>query len=671
MAPDEGLQERLRKLFRTELEEAVEVLNTGLLQLEEAVAGAEAADLVTELFRTAHSVKGAALSTGVDGAVGAARRLEDGFARLRDDPEAFRPDMVPGFLAEVDVLAGVAARLAEDHGVAALPEPAVPVPAPDPPQPHRAHPDTVRVTAAAVDHLVGQTGELVAAAGRADVLARALAAEGKRRESKSGGDPLATVDRLRGTAAAVARDVARVSASVTAGVERLTLQPFADACSGLDRTVRDLAHAGGKKARLVVEGGDVEVDRAVAAMLREPLLHVVRNAVDHGVEPPDQRRAAGKPETATVTVTARLQEGRLEVVANDDGRGVDRPALRRAADAAHRTEPGEDVLALAFAPGVSTAPTVTDVSGRGVGLDAVRARVETMGGGVRIDSTPGQGTTVTLTCPVSLALMRILLLRTAGETVALPTAAVKRVVTVRPADVRRAGGRSVVSAGGRIWPVRSLGGLFEDPSDNDDRLHLALVEAGSHAAALAASALLDEREVVVKPLPARLTGSAPLLGVTVLAEGGVALVLNPVACVREDTTPLLPRTAEHPPEAQRPRRVLVAEDTLTTRVLQQHILEAAGYEVTTAVDGMEAWAVLQRDGADAVVTDVHMPRMDGVELCRTIRRSEHLAGLPVVLVTSLGSEEDRRRGVEAGADAYLVKAELEANVLLATLERLR
>jgi len=670
LAADDDLQQRLRRLFHAELEEAVGVLNAGLMRLEEEVAAADAADLVTELFRTAHSVKGAALSAGVDDAVGAARRLEGGLARLRDKPEAVRPDMVPSFLVEVDALAAVATQLGGDSGVR---EPIAhndaPPSVPAEQQPPRTAPRTVRVAASAVDALVGQAGELVAAASRADVLARALATDGERHDTTASGRVAAGAP-LGRTAAGLARDVARVSAAITAGVERLTLQPFADACSGLDRTVRDLAHAGGKKARLVVEGADVEVDRSVAAMLREPLLHLVRNAVDHGIEPLGQRRTAGKPETGTVTIEASLRQGRLEVVVRDDGRGVDRAGLRRAAEDRRGAEPGTDELALAFAPGVSTRATVSDVSGRGVGLDAVRARIEAVGGAVRMDSTPGEGTTVTLTSPVNLALMRVLLLEVAGETVALPTAAVECLVTVSPDEMQSVSGRAVVSAGDRIWPVRSLPGLFGETVRSGHRLPLALVEAGPSAAALAADALLDEREAVVRPVPARLAGIPELLGVTVLAEGGVALVLNPAACLREGMTPPLAQAAGRAPEVEGRRRVLIAEDTVTTRVLQQHILESAGYEVVTAEDGAEAWALLERHGADVVVSDVNMPRMDGIELCQAIRRSEQLAGIPVVLVTSLGSEEDRRRGVEAGADAYIVKAEFAADLLVATVERL-
>lgn len=657
---DDALRQRLLQLFTSELEEAVAALNAGLLRLEDA-ADAELGPLLADLFRSAHSIKGAAMAAGVDEATRSARELERRLAALRDGETVVDRDLLEDLLGRVDVLDRLARELRGDvrppasAAAAARPtaparQPAGPAPATGPPPVTGAGAATgsphVRVPLGHVDELVGRVGELLAVAGRADALAR---------------------DRPTRGAATLARDLVRISEGLAASVERLTLQSFADACAGLHRAVRDLARAGGKQARLVVDGGDVEVDRAVAALLRELLLHLVRNAVDHGIEPVAQREAAGKAPAGTVTVAAALEAGALVVRVTDDGRGADRAGLRAAVLASSDPDIGAaDELELAFRSGITTAPDVTDVSGRGVGLDVVRTRLESVGGSARMTSTPGRGTTVTLTSPVTLALVRVVLVRVDDQVVGVPTRAVERMVRAPAEAPRSVGDRALAVLDGRSWPLVAVRALLGLPARAPS--YLVCCRVAEQQVAIAADDLLAEREVVVKPPPPRLAGVRELLGVTVLSDGRAAAVLNPTALAAGSGGAA---TAAAVPEAPAtPARLLVAEDSVTTRVLQQRILESAGYQVRTAVDGADAFELLRRHGADLVVSDVDMPGMDGFELCRAIRRTPELADVPVVLVTSLGSEQDRRRGVEAGADAYLVKSELQADLLLETVARL-
>ncbi|MPY94196.1 MAG: response regulator [Acidimicrobiia bacterium] len=692
------LHERLRSLFVDELDEAVRALTDGLLRLEaEGADRARSVTLVRELFRIAHGVKGAAHSADVPAAVVAARRLEESLADSRDRGATVSEAQVAALLAEVDALAAVHRELSGALPASASEAGASPGAARGALGGERTG---TRVSPTKLDELAARVGELATSSRGVEELATRLGAVV---EDVPRSSPVhAVLDELAREANGLARRLGRVRSQLADDTFDLTLRSFDDACDRLARTVRDLAAASGKQARLDVLGGDVELDRAVIANLREPLLHLVRNAVDHGIELPAERRARGKPEVGTIEVSARVGEGLLEVRVRDDGRGVDIDALRAAALAGGRATAEGDVAQLAFEPGLSTAEVVSDVSGRGVGLDAVRARVEAVGGTVALESSPARGTTVTILSPVTITLLRALTVRAAGELVCIPVAAVRRVVSVGPADLHVIEGRMMlVGAGpadggpadggpadggareagpatsgpsreGVAVPVAPLASVVGFPGDvvGPGNLRLVLVETGDRAAALAVDELVGELELVVKPAPARLAGVAEVLGVAILPDGTGGLVLNPAACLRRATAPAgaALRQAE-PVAAPRRARILLAEDSLTTRTLERSILEAAGYEVFAAADGAEAWQLLLQHGADVVVSDVHMPRLDGFELCRAIRGADRFADLPVVLVTSLGEPEDRRRGVEAGASAYVVKAEFSQETLLDVIGR--
>jgi two-component system chemotaxis sensor kinase CheA len=489
--------------------------------------------------------------------------------------------------------------------------------------------------------------------------------------------------RLTSLATADARDLSRVARGVAAATYGLRMRPFSEACEALPRVVRDLSATVGKSVALEVQGGDAYADRVVLDGLREAILHLVRNAVDHGIETPTGRRRAGKPEQGRITVAAALNGDRIVVTVQDDGAGLDLPKIRASLTRLGQPVPidDRDLVAALFQGGVSTRAQATAISGRGVGLDLVRAAVERIRGSVDITSEPGKGTTCTLESPLTLMTVRALLAKVSSQIVAVPTAHVDRVVRVAPQDVRRAEGRDVLPAANgadeRPIPVVSLARLLGPPlveHSVGDRIHAIILRAQSRRLAVVVDELLDEQEIVVRPLE---VGGVPLphlSGVAVLSGGRVALVADAeqllTAGVERDSVaaPLL--RADAGGGARPNRRVLVVDDSITTRVLEQSILEAAGYTVLTAVDGADAWAFLQRDSCDVVVADVEMPRMDGFALCEAIRGSKRWERLPIVLVTALEKEEQRARGLELGADAYIGKSSFDQRTLLETIEQL-
>jgi two-component system chemotaxis sensor kinase CheA len=450
--------------------------------------------------------------------------------------------------------------------------------------------------------------------------------------------------------------------------------------------IRDLADAADKQIVLNVEGGDVELDRSILEGLKDPLRHLVRNAIDHGAETPAERRSAGKTPQVQLTVSAALRGDHVEVVVADDGRGLDLEALRQQLRRRNLPDPADEreLAQAVFLPGLSTRRLVTDVSGRGVGLDVVKGRVEAMHGTVGLSSEPGRGTRFTLAVPLTLTTLRALLVSAAGQTFAIVSAAVQKLVRVDPAAVRTVEGRPLLALGGPPLPVAELAdvlGLRAAGSHREerDRRPAVIVSTGERRAAFLVDEFLAEQEVVVKNLGGRIRRLRHVVAATVLPSGRIALVLNTGNLVRSalahgpTVAPVWSageRLGAAPPRAPARKRILLADDSVTTRTLEQSILEAAGYEVLTAADGAAAWQVLQEKGADLLVSDVDMPRLDGFDLTERVRASSRFRDLPVVLVTAREQAEDRARGAAVGADAYLGKSVFDQQELLTVLTQL-
>jgi two-component system, chemotaxis family, sensor kinase CheA len=472
-----------------------------------------------------------------------------------------------------------------------------------------------------------------------------------------------------------ARMLSRLSNEIGGATRRMHLSFMSEAFESLPRAVRDVAAAEGKEARLELSGGDVEADRAVVDALREPLLHLVRNAVDHGLERPAARRARGKTETGSVRVGAMLKEGRICVEVSDDGSGLNVEALRQRIRQQGMSPPAsdEELVRSILAGGVTTRRRVTQISGRGVGLDLVRASLERVRGSVHVRWSEGEGTTFILECPPSPATMRVLLVVCGGQLLALPSTHVRRLLPVRATELHQVNGMTVMTMAGGTVQVAALATLLGPPLPTFQGGGLrtaALLDFGGRKLALLVDALHSELEVMVRPLN-RNAANPQIAGGALLPSGRVALVVNvgalfAAASHAEDPVVAGPATVR---EAER-QRILVVDDSITTRALEQNLLESAGYDVVTAVDGQDGWRKLQEQGADLVVADVEMPRMDGILLCETIRRSDAFATLPVVLVTALESAEHRARGLSAGADAYIAKSAFNQATLLETVRQL-
>jgi two-component system sensor histidine kinase and response regulator WspE len=457
------------------------------------------------------------------------------------------------------------------------------------------------------------------------------------------------------------------------------MRPFADGVQAFPRLVRDVAHSLGKQARLDIVGESTQVDRDILMTLEAPLGHLLRNAVDHGIESPDERRARGKSPEGTIRLEARHSAGRLQVIVADDGAGVDVEKMRAAViarnlinrEAAERLSEAE-LLEFLFLPGFSMKGTVTDISGRGVGLDVVQEMVKRVRGTVRASSQVGSGTTFVLQLPVTLSVVRTLLAEVGGEPYAFPLGSILRTLKVPKEQIALLEGRQHFDFDGRRIGLVAAQQLFGAGESAPTGETLAVIVLGDHAATygVVVDRFLGERELVVQPLDGQL-GKVKDIAAGALMEDG-----SPVLIV--DSEDLL-RSMDRLVSAGRPdrvggasptghekarKRVLVVDDSLTVRELERKLLGNHGYEVEVAVDGMDGWNALRAGHFDLVVTDVDMPRMDGIELVSLINKDANLKSVPVVIVSYKDREQDRRRGLDAGAAYYLTKGSFHDETLL-------
>lgn len=490
---------------------------------------------------------------------------------------------------------------------------------------------------------------------------------------------------LRQTAEQDRVTVGKIVDDLLADSKKMLMLPLSTLGALFPKIVRDLCRDQGKEAGLVIRGDEFEVDKRILEEMKDPFIHILRNCVDHGIETPAERARLGKPPRATISLTVSpIGCDKIELVVSDDGAGVDvekvkESAVRRGLISPEqaRTMSDADALALIFQADVSTSPLITQLSGRGLGLAIVREKTEKLGGRVTVASRRNAGTTLRITLPVAVATFRGILVEAAGRQFIVPTVEVERVTRFKAADVQTVEGRESLSLGGRAVALARLAETLELSSERPEASSSASVPAvilgsSERRMAFAVDEVRGEQEVLVKRFGRPLSRVPNIAGATILGSGQVAPILNVADLLKSAKKRGRARAAA--PEAASPEKtaadVLVVEDSITSRMLLKGILESAGYKVRTAVDGVEAFASLRSEHFDLVVSDVEMPRMNGFDLTARIRQDKKLAELPVVLVTALETREDRERGIDAGANAYLVKNNFDQNNLLEAVRRL-
>jgi two-component system sensor histidine kinase and response regulator WspE len=567
-------------------------------------------------------------------------------------------------------------------------------------------PRAVRVNADNLDRMMQLAGESMVEGRRSPAIRRSLNAVRSElvhaRESLEGalrrGDPVRIASARDAVARAEAslgerlfelenffRRTEEVSTALYHEVIGSRMRPFREGVAGFPRMVRDVSRQLGKDVRLEIAGGDVPVDRDILARLEAPLNHIIRNAVDHGIELPEVRRAAGKPEQARIVVEARHHAGQLQVRVVDDGRGIDPDAIRRkvvergmqAAEVAARL--GErELFDFLFLPGFSTAKQVTEISGRGVGLDVVHQMVTSTSGTVRVESRVGTGTTFSMQLPVTLSVVRAALVQVGGEPYAFPLARIDRVLRVGTDAITAVQGRLQCEVDGESTGLVDGAALFGVGETVRGTATSVVVLGDDHGkVGLVVERFLGEQDLVVRTLDPRLGKIPHVAAAAILDDGSPALIIDV-----EDTLATLRKqlgdgslsgigTAEASEGPRRAtKRILIAEDSITVREVERQLLLRLGYDVAVAVDGMDAWNQLRAGRFDMLVTDIDMPRMNGIELVRLVRADGRFAHLPIAVVSYKDREEDRRAGLDAGANAYLTKGSFHDQSFTATVTEL-
>jgi len=687
---------------------------------------------IDEAFRQAHSLKGAARAVGLGGVEVLVDRLETLFDRVRREGAVLTADGIRLARAALDAVEDAASQLTGGRA-AADPAPLVgmmdahlagrptgaPVTTPAAPaagikvsgapapsaDPARTGTGTLRVDATHLDRIMETAGELIGESGRweqsavdmRDLYHRLEAAEEDWRTLRrkltvegTGGPVVERVDRhfraLRAMGRRLhvagnrsARAARQLGGSLKEELGEARMVQVEAVFGTTRRQAREIAADLGVAAEVTVTGLDLRADRMVLQRLKDPVMHLVRNALSHGIEAPAERAAKGKAEHGRVDLAFRIEAGRLTVSIRDDGRGLDLAAIR-AAVYRHRLlpegapSPDDDaLLRLIFRPGFTTRETVTDISGRGMGLSVVWEAAHRLGGTVRAATAPGGGAEFRITVPVSATAQTVLLIEVDGQVFGVPSDGIARLESVKPGAVTLLEGRPAVRLGGRTMPLSSFAGALgldgSKVQTTRSAVSIVVLRGESGRVAFACDRFLGLRQGLVRDLGHPVPAHGAVAGGMVLDDGTIALVLNSFALLgatdRRNELTLTERQEE-----RRAPVVLVVDDSLTTRTLEKSILEAHGFQVLLAVDGLDALRRLRAESVDLVIADVQMPHLDGFGLLETIKQDPLLGGLPVILVTSLESREDRQRGLSMGADAYIVKRRFDQSELLATIGQL-
>lgn len=689
-------------------------------------------ETVDSLFRTAHTIKGAARMMKLDDIAHTSHELENILDELRQTKPQITAAMISTLLSKVDAIRSWAAGIDMSPVVPpSQPIPAVPVevaPVPPTPAPSGASVSSTEVaaslstrpprptTSAAAKQTTPESGYMQVSSAQLDDLIQLMgeAVSFQYRKKKQlevvqsalrmsnelaalladSGPTAAAVGRAQEQAARTQQQIkvlyemlrndGAIESQVTTLLQerslKLRMLPISTVFGKFARTVRDLAQQQEKKIELQIEGGSTELDRKIIELLEDCLLHLLRNAIGHGIETPAERAAAGKPANGVVRLVACYEDGFVRIIVEDDGGGISLAAIKHtavqrkvASNAELDKMSKDDLLNLIFLPGFSTSSIITDLSGRGVGMDVVRQTIEAdLQGSIKVQTQPGQGTMFVLKVPISLALSRMLLVMAAGQTLAMPAAAVRDMLRVRPDEIIEVINKRALRFREQLIPVEALASILNCPQQSSareaDRL-VIIIDSGAEQLALLVDEIVEEADMLVKTVPMLLQRCPFISGFTVGSDTEVFSVLH-ISAVLAASRSVRYQAPVVPISEVRAKSVLVVDDSVNTRDIQKSILEAYGYQVEVAVDGMDALEKTTHTLYDAIITDVEMPQCDGFTLTTRLRQDERYREVPIIIVTSREKDEDKRRGIQAGANAYIVKGAFDQNNLLETIQNL-
>ena len=718
--------------FVEEAREHVGRLNDGLVALEKTPGDLE---IINAVFRGAHSIKGSSRMLKLTAIADVAHKLEDALGALRD--KKIRPsgelmdllfrgvDAISGMIEDVALGretatpgGGLCEALAKASvGGSCAPPPSAggktasavsggvfaPEGKPAPSAARPGCPDTVRVKSEKLDDLIKLIGEMVSNQNGLKQIADDIRKIGQYAKSdldfmgelERGGPPSALLERAQALYTQIRQLDARIRDDNN--IRKLLMEelqekaltmrmvPLSGVFESLQRTVRDIARSLGKEADLVIEGGEIELDKKMMEKLGDSLLHMVRNAIDHGIESPEERAAAGKPARGVVRLAACYDAGKVVIGLSDDGGGIPLGKIRgRALKKKMFSEEQLDgldetaLIGLIFQPGFSTSSIITDVSGRGVGMDVVKKNiVEDLKGAITVKTAAGKGTVFSVQLPLTLAIMPVLRVTAQGHNFAITASYVREVIRLPKDEFMSVVDRTAIRLRDEFIPVAGLASVVGMPQEPDgprsavEEPLVLIVYAGAERMGLIVDTLIDEEDMVVKSLPAHMGNISLVSGVTISGNNEVINILHvPALLAAARKAHVRAAAAREDGERRGPANILVVDDSINTREIEKSILESYGYRVTLAGDGKEGLQKAKEFTFDAVITDVEMPRLDGFSLTEMLRAEETYRHTPIIIVTSREKEQDKRRGIQAGADAYIVKGSFDQSHLLETVQNL-
>lgn len=674
-------------IFLREAEEHLAALQKGLLILEKAPNNPP---LLHDLLRSAHTLKGSARMLGFDGISAIAHRMEDllqGMEEGRKEPDVGAINLL---LQGSDTIARITGALARgeelsvdlDGFLAAFDRgESVPEVVKEPPKPEEPLGDTVRAKVKTLDSVVNLIGEMIINKKRFEEKVARL------KVLCHEGGAVLPVEGVREFQSGLEADVLYLDYLVQelhGEAMALRMLPLSTITDGFHRMVRDQAKAQGKEVQLEVVGESIEVDRVLLETLKPAFLHILTNAVDHGIEVPGERQAHGKSSQGTVRISARHEGNSVRIDIRDDGRGMEPEKIRQVAlrrGIIEKEEAGllrdDELLYLILKPGFSTSEIVTDLSGRGVGMEVVKKNIEKVKGNLFIRSEPGRFSEITLLLPLTLSVIEALMVVCGGESYALPLSYVQETVKIRSEDIVTVGGKEVITLRGATIPLVSLASLLGVSERKtlleSGKIAAVILKLRDQSLACTIDASHGSSEIVVKGLGGQLKSVEYVSGATILGDGSPALILNvpDIFAKGEGAGTVGFRKAFEESEAERFRgSILVVDDSITTRTMERSILAAHGYEVEVAISGEDALGKVAGERFDLVVSDIEMPGIDGFELTKRLRAMDEYRDVPVIIVSSRSRDEDKRRAMEVGAQAYIVKGAFDQGALLDTVEAL-
>jgi two-component system chemotaxis sensor kinase CheA len=462
-------------------------------------------------------------------------------------------------------------------------------------------------------------------------------------------------------------------------MKKTLMLPFSSITASFPKMVRDISRARDKEVELFIEGSEIEIDRRILEEMKTPLIHLLRNSIDHGIENPSEREKKNKNRTGTIKISlSQIDTGKVSIIISDDGSGIDIERIKSAAikkgiisDVSLKED---EILSLIFQADISASPIITDISGRGLGMTIVRESVEKMGGHITAESNSDKGTIFKIILPITIATFRGTLVLVSGREFIIPAMNMQMVLRIKKDDIKTIENRETVMIDKKTVPLVYLSDILELPGSSDENkefITLLILYRGDRTVAFIADEIVTEQEVLVKSLGKQLSRVRNISGATISVTGKVIPILN-ISDLIKSAVKIIPsqRIKEREERKEENKSILVADDSVTSRILVKNILEASGYDVKTAVDGMDAYRVLREEDFHLVVSDVEMPRMNGFELTEKIRSDKKLSEMPVILLTALSSREDRERGIDVGASAYIVKSTFDQTGLLNVVKKL-